>query len=1032
VATPPPKPPFDSPHFEYRGAVKSRGIDDTAPAVAETLPAGAATPRGPIDSGAELVGDASLATARIVVPGYVVGAQLGAGGFGEVFRATHEVIGREVAIKVLHERYSGDSEAIGRFIAEARAVGKMSHPGIVDLFEFGRLADGRNFAVMELLRGRTLRDVLRDRGRLTLAEALPILRSMAEAIDAAHAAGIAHRDLKPDNVFVVDAERGVTKLIDFGLAKLTDEVAITQTGSVFGTPLYMSPEQCRGKGVDTRTDCYSFGAMAYHVLTGSPPFTGSDALALALQHLNESPDPPSKRVPELGDRVDRVLAAMLAKDPADRPMPIATAIDALVEGELPKQPPRPAFVRRHRGKLTVATAGLAIAVVAGVLFASSSGSDRGPECALAAERLDGVWDPVVRARLAGHFARVDRPDVVLASRRALRDLDEFATEWSKQWDAACHAAEKQADPLLYAQRQNCLERTLVDLRGVVASIFAVEPGPFAAGWIPGTLFTWSTPIADCARTETLRAMPAAPRPEHRQEVAELVTRMHLVRAEMRGVFNARVDGDAVKANARLDEVVVRLASLEVAIAAEAAMVHAWYAHSIADRDPAHLPAARRSSERAIALARRLGDDRVLALCYQYDAGREMRRTRDVAVAEDLLRRAREAHERSGKSAAIASFVGEIVGIASEKHDWNAVIVAARADGDLRLSVPALLQLARGDEAISAARSHVDKAIAKWGMDHWFSAEALEDLALVHYQLGNSRQALDVARESLATFARIRAAPSRGQKAAAIQLVAIHKLGLPDLEAAAQTAFETAPQRSNVWLYAAQAAMSLGNCDLAALALARVPLEHDPTALDLAAPCELVAQIDQIAKRLLAAKPYRVPTTVAEQTQPGFFAAQAQASVDATSGRAAAALAYLQRNQPAHAMSDGAGAHLAMTVDAQVWVALGRWTEALALLERAAKRDRSEQRFVDYLSWGRARLGTGDAAGAVPHLERALAASFVNDGYNLPHASFALARALWDSGGDRERARRLAVQAIRTYSTFHEAERRVAQKWLDSR
>src|SRR5665647_62592 len=207
----------------------------------------------------------------VEIPGYTLSERIGAGGFGLVFRARHDLIGRDVAIKVLHAKYSADPDAVGRFIAEARAVSQISHPGIVDLFDFGQLADGRQYCVMELIRGATLRDVLSSR-RLSLAEALPILHQIAQAIDAAHAAGIAHRDLKPDNVFVLDG--GGVKLIDFGLAKLTREDApsVTRTGSVFGTPLYMSPEQCRGKGIDVRTDAYSFGVLAYQVVTGDLPF----------------------------------------------------------------------------------------------------------------------------------------------------------------------------------------------------------------------------------------------------------------------------------------------------------------------------------------------------------------------------------------------------------------------------------------------------------------------------------------------------------------------------------------------------------------------------------------------------------------------------------------------------------------------------------------------------------------------------------------------------------------------------------------
>jgi hypothetical protein len=272
------------------------------------------------------------------IPRFQLGERIGAGGFGEVYLAHHTLMDRDVAIKILHAKYSSDPDAIARFIAEARAVAKISHPNIVDVFDFGQLPDGRHYCVMELIRGTTLRDILRERTRLGVDEALPLLRGIAEAIDAAHTAGVAHRDIKPDNVFVLDG--GGVKLIDFGLAKLTrDDPAatpVTQTGAVLGTPLYMSPEQCRGKSVGLATDAYSFGALAYHALVGEPPFSG-EALELALHHLHDPPPLPSSRRPDLTARVDRVLLSLLAKAPSARPRSLAVAVDALVGKSIPKR-----------------------------------------------------------------------------------------------------------------------------------------------------------------------------------------------------------------------------------------------------------------------------------------------------------------------------------------------------------------------------------------------------------------------------------------------------------------------------------------------------------------------------------------------------------------------------------------------------------------------------------------------------------------------------------------------------------------------
>src|SRR5262245_5910185 len=179
---------------------------------------------------------------------YQVEGKLGEGGFGAVYRAVHPLIGKHAAIKVLNRQYSSNPQMVSRFIAEARAVNQIRHKSIIDIFSFGTLEDGRQYYVMELLEGVTLDKFIKRNGRLSPEVAIPVLRSVARALDAAHAAGIAHRDLKPENIFLTFDEDGVIvpKLLDFGIAKLLGDSALTghrtRTGTPMGTPHYMSPE----------------------------------------------------------------------------------------------------------------------------------------------------------------------------------------------------------------------------------------------------------------------------------------------------------------------------------------------------------------------------------------------------------------------------------------------------------------------------------------------------------------------------------------------------------------------------------------------------------------------------------------------------------------------------------------------------------------------------------------------------------------------------------------------------------------------
>ena len=198
---------------------------------------------------------------------------LGEGGMGAVYSATHPVIGKQAAIKVLSRSLCAEPAAVERFQLEARAVNQIRHPNIVDVFSIGKLHDGRSYFVMEWLQGCTLEARIHS-GRMMLGEAAAILEQVCDALEAAHEKQIVHRDLKPENVFLVAVRgnRQLVKLLDFGIAKLApgDMLRSTKprTGVVMGTPAYMSPEQARGKSVDHRTDIYALGGMAYHMVLG--------------------------------------------------------------------------------------------------------------------------------------------------------------------------------------------------------------------------------------------------------------------------------------------------------------------------------------------------------------------------------------------------------------------------------------------------------------------------------------------------------------------------------------------------------------------------------------------------------------------------------------------------------------------------------------------------------------------------------------------------------------------------------------------
>ena len=251
---------------------------------------------------------------------YRVGELLAIGGMSRVYRGTDLRLEREVAIKVMDSRLAADPSFRGRFEREARAIARIDHPGVVDVYdqgEHGEPPDPVVFLVMELIRGGTLRDVLGERGALSVPEALAVLEPVLSALAAAHAQGMTHRDVKPENVLISTA--GAVKVADFGLVTAAAQAGASTAGMIMGTVAYLSPEQVTGRAVDARSDVYSAGVVLYELLTGVPPYDGEHALSVAYQHVNQDVPAPSTRVPGVPPDLDALVISATRRDPEARP-----------------------------------------------------------------------------------------------------------------------------------------------------------------------------------------------------------------------------------------------------------------------------------------------------------------------------------------------------------------------------------------------------------------------------------------------------------------------------------------------------------------------------------------------------------------------------------------------------------------------------------------------------------------------------------------------------------------------------------------
>lgn len=275
-------------------------------------------------SGPLMVGDPEDLTGKVIDGRYTVVQRLGKGGMGVVYRARQRFLDRDVALKVLRPEFAMDTMAVRRFLQEAKAASGLKNPHTVTIFEFGSTAEGTLYFTMELLSGRSLREVIEQEGPLPAERVLGIGAQVCESLAEAHEQGIWHRDLKPDNIYLIDSpqHRDYVKVLDFGIAKVsTQQTQLTSTGAICGTPQYMSPEQAKGIALDGRSDVYSLGVVLYEALCGCAPFDAVTPIQMLMAHITQPAPFPRERRPglQVPPSVEEVVMWALGKEPEHRP-----------------------------------------------------------------------------------------------------------------------------------------------------------------------------------------------------------------------------------------------------------------------------------------------------------------------------------------------------------------------------------------------------------------------------------------------------------------------------------------------------------------------------------------------------------------------------------------------------------------------------------------------------------------------------------------------------------------------------------------
>jgi eukaryotic-like serine/threonine-protein kinase len=351
-----------------------------------------------------------VAVRQLIADRYELEEIVGTGGMSSVYRAFDTLLERRVALKILHEQFGGDEEHVERFRREARAVAQLSHPNIVTVIDRGE-EDGRQFIVFELIDGENLKELVERGGPLPVRRVLELGLEVGRALAFAHAQGLVHRDVKPQNVLLND--EGLAKVTDFGIVRSLDAVGHTETGTVLGTSQYVAPEQARGEHVDAQTDVYSFGVVLYELLVGDVPYAGDSFLSVAMKHVNDPVPSVLERRPDTPLRLATLVERCLAKAPADRPASMGEVVSELqaclaaleakdggeatmiVKPRPAAKPARPARPRRRVPVLPFLLVALVLAAVVGAILFLRDETPATPVSGNGNVRLTGVasYDP---------------------------------------------------------------------------------------------------------------------------------------------------------------------------------------------------------------------------------------------------------------------------------------------------------------------------------------------------------------------------------------------------------------------------------------------------------------------------------------------------------------------------------------------------------------------------------------------------------------------------------------------------------------